>query len=62
MKVLLFGGTGFIGKDLLKELLKNKHRVTVLSRNPDKIDKEFSDRVNTIKADVAQKRSLENWQ
>jgi uncharacterized protein len=32
MKILLAGGTGFIGRELLRELLRERHYVTLLSR------------------------------
>ena len=37
MKILLTGGTGFIGSHVLMRLLQDGHEVTVLARNPDKI-------------------------
>jgi uncharacterized protein (TIGR01777 family) len=33
MRIIVSGGTGFIGRPLVKELLKNGHSVIVLSRN-----------------------------
>ncbi len=35
MHVLIAGGTGFLGKPLIKELQAGGHRVTVLTRSPD---------------------------
>ncbi|MFW6006188.1 MAG: TIGR01777 family oxidoreductase [Candidatus Bipolaricaulota bacterium] len=35
MQVIVTGGTGLIGKQLVKELLANGHRVVVLSRSPE---------------------------
>lgn len=35
MKILVAGGTGFIGRHICRALLANQHDVTVLSRNPD---------------------------
>ncbi len=35
MKVLVAGGTGFIGRHVCHALLESQHEVTVLSRNPD---------------------------
>ncbi|SDQ26593.1 complex I NDUFA9 subunit family protein [Natronobacterium texcoconense] len=36
MKVLVAGGTGFIGTNLCTELVERGHEVTALSRNPDR--------------------------
>ena len=36
MKVLVAGGTGFIGTNLCRELVDRGHQVTALSRNPDR--------------------------
>ena len=37
MKILLTGGTGFIGQSLCARLLAQEHALTVLSRRPDKV-------------------------
>lgn len=37
MKVVLSGGTGFIGKALLKALVTKGHTVVILTRNPDAV-------------------------
>ncbi|MCS7279937.1 MAG: TIGR01777 family oxidoreductase [Thermodesulfobacteriaceae bacterium] len=37
MKIFLLGGTGFIGSHLVKDFLREKFEVFVLSRNPQKI-------------------------
>jgi uncharacterized protein (TIGR01777 family) len=36
MNVLVTGGTGLVGRALVKELLARGHQVTILSRNPEK--------------------------
>lgn len=36
-KILIFGGTGFLGKRLIDKI-KNDYHITVATRNPDKID------------------------
>ena len=36
MKVLIFGGTGFIGKNLCSELISAGYKVCIVSRNPKK--------------------------
>ena len=37
MKIVLAGGTGFLGRHLGRALLDSGHEVTVLSRNPEKV-------------------------
>ncbi|CAA9893007.1 Epimerase family protein YfcH [Candidatus Methylobacter favarea] len=39
MKILITGGTGFIGSALVRRLVEQGHTVTVLSRNPAKVAK-----------------------
>jgi 2'-hydroxyisoflavone reductase len=48
MKVLVIGGTLFIGRLLVEELVKGGHDVTVLHRKP---KHEFGKRVDNIMAD-----------
>ncbi|MCK5190489.1 MAG: TIGR01777 family oxidoreductase, partial [Methylococcales bacterium] len=36
-KILITGGTGFIGKSLCRKLLENNDKLTVLSRRPEKV-------------------------
>lgn len=37
MKILITGGTGFIGTDLCHSLIAHNHQLTVLSRRPDQV-------------------------
>jgi len=46
MKVLVIGGTGFIGKPLIEKLLERNHEVTVFSRNEKKVRSVFNNRVH----------------
>ncbi len=48
MKILITGGTGFIGHTLCPTLLTAGHSLTVLSRAPDKVVKIFGDQVIPI--------------
>ncbi|MBT3273037.1 MAG: NAD(P)H-binding protein [Spirochaetales bacterium] len=50
MKITLLGATGFVGKVLLKKLIFAGHRVTVLARNPDKLD-DMIHKVTVVKGD-----------
>ena len=45
MKIVIAGGTGFIGKHLTQHLLTNKHEVTILGRSVNKIKNCFNDKV-----------------
>ncbi|KUO64510.1 MAG: epimerase [Gracilibacter sp. BRH_c7a] len=51
MKVLLFGGTGFIGRNLSEELLANGYQVFVVTRNRQTITKDLADKVQIIEWD-----------
>lgn len=48
MKILITGGTGFIGRVLIKSLLAQSHQITVLSRNPEKVSGLFDDKVTPL--------------
>ena len=48
MKILITGGTGFIGRALIKSLLSQSHQITVLSRNPEKVSGLFDDNVSAL--------------
>ena len=48
MKILITGGTGFIGRALTKSLLNQAHEVSVLSRNPASVEKLFGHRVHSV--------------
>ncbi len=37
MKIVVAGGTGFLGEPLVRRLLSGQHQVTVLSRNPNSV-------------------------
>jgi len=49
MKILMTGGTGFIGKKLCHFLLEKGHQLTVLSRNPEKVSALCGESVGSIK-------------
>lgn len=55
MQILLTGGTGFIGKSLVKRLLQQGHTLTILSRNPKKASTLFD-------APVMVWSSISQWQ
>jgi len=51
MKLLIIGGTGGTGKELIKQALEQGHLLTVLVRNPDKV-KIHQPNLRVIKGDV----------
>jgi len=48
MKVLVIGGTGFIGAHLVERLLEREHEVTIFTRNEKKARTRFGNRVHAI--------------
>ena len=58
-KLLVVGGTGFIGQHIVKRALKDKFQITVLSKNALNISNNF-DGVNYINADISDKSNLKN--
>ena len=48
MKILVTGGTGFVGKKLVEVLLRDGHQVWILSRSKKKVIEEFSGKVGAI--------------
>ncbi len=55
--ILIFGGSGFIGRNLIEDL-KNDYWVTVLSRNPEKYQHFFSDKIKLEKIDYSKPDNL----
>ncbi|MFB6281213.1 MAG: complex I NDUFA9 subunit family protein [Haloferacaceae archaeon] len=58
MRVLVAGGSGFIGRHLCRELLERDHSVTALSRTPGEED--LPDGVETAVGDVTAYDSIES--
>jgi uncharacterized protein (TIGR01777 family) len=54
MRILITGGTGFIGRSLCKELLRAGHQLTVLSRKPETVPEKCGVEVSALK-------SLDEW-
>jgi uncharacterized protein (TIGR01777 family) len=58
MHVIISGGTGLIGSALVKSLIHDGHRVTVLSRSPEHKQEWGSDKVQIVGWDA---RTAEGW-
>jgi uncharacterized protein len=58
MKIVISGGTGLIGKALVKELAGDGHQVVILSRSPKKYQSQFGDHVSLAAWDG---RSVGDW-
>lgn len=59
MNTLITGGTGFIGRALIDKLLKDEHRVTILTRDERKVDSPLNKKVEVLEADIGHLASLE---
>ncbi|MFN8577642.1 MAG: TIGR01777 family oxidoreductase [Candidatus Sericytochromatia bacterium] len=60
MNIFITGGTGLIGKILVKRLIERGDNVTVITRNKDKAKKFFYDKVNIIEGNIIQKGDWQN--
>lgn len=60
MNILVTGGTGFIGRFFIPELLKEEHNVFLLVRNLKKAKEMFGDSVKYINGDITDKESLKD--
>ncbi len=58
MKVLVTGGTGFVGTHLVNRLLQRGHAVAVVSRDPEKTRNRYNRPVETLPGDVRDAASL----
>ncbi len=59
MKVLVTGGTGFVGTHLVNRLLHEGHEVSVLARDPRKTRNRYNRPVEAVPGDVLDRASLE---
>ena len=58
MKILVTGGTGFVGTHLVNALLRRGHAVAVLSRRPGAARNRYNRRVEIVPGDVLDSSSL----
>jgi uncharacterized protein YbjT (DUF2867 family) len=58
LRVLVTGGTGFVGTHLVNRLLHRGHAVAVLARSPEKTRNRYNRPVEAVKGDVLEPPSL----
>ncbi len=58
MRVLLTGATGFVGRHIVEELLREGYTVGCIVRDVAKLERFFGDRVQAYKTDLEDKTSL----
>jgi len=52
VKVTLFGATGSLGSECLRQCLEARHRVTVLARSPSKLPASAREQITLVEGDV----------
>jgi uncharacterized protein YbjT (DUF2867 family) len=58
LKLLVTGGTGFVGTHLVNRFLQRGHAVAVLARSPDKTRNRYNRAVETVPGDVLEPATL----
>ncbi len=61
MRVLVLGGTGFIGRALIPILLERGHTVAVASRSAGKVAALFGPKVEGVAASVERSETVTAW-
>ena len=58
MKIIIFGATGSVGIEIVKQALEQGHEVTAFVRNPDKLEVKKSSNLQLFKGDIANAESV----
>ena len=51
MRIIVAGGSGFIGSEVIRKLLVSKHQVVLLSRNPSSVRLQQNDSLRIVQWD-----------
>jgi uncharacterized protein (TIGR01777 family) len=51
-KIIIAGGSGFIGNGIIRDLVQKNHEIVVLSRNPDQAREKLTEEVKCVKWDA----------
>ncbi len=60
MKLIIFGATGTVGKELVKQALQKGYHVTAFVRNPEKLQNEKNPHLNIYKGNVLNVSEVED--
>jgi len=60
MNIILFGATGSVGKQIIKQILEEGHSVTAFTRSPEKLIAFSSTALTVVKGDILNKRDVES--
>jgi uncharacterized protein YbjT (DUF2867 family) len=58
-KIAFFGATGMLGKPVLNEFIKNGYEITALTRDLEKAQSLFPEKVNWIQGDLRENEKVE---
>lgn len=58
MKILITGGTGFLGRNLIEELSRDNYKIRVLSRENENVDDLKKYKIEFVHGDITDKDSL----
>ena len=58
MRILVFGGTGSVGRLVIEEALSRRHQITALVRSPQKVG-ELASRITVVQGDALDARAVD---
>ena len=60
MKIIIFGATGTVGQELVKQAIAQGHQVTAFVRNPEKMQHAVNTNLILYKGDVLNAKQVVN--